>query len=138
MKSMIFTIANWLFICSVALAAPGDDPPPNILFFIVDDLGWQDTSLRLHAQGPPHRDVYRTPQLERLAAEGITFTDAYASSPVCTPTRTSVMTGRSPQQNQISYWILHKDRDTGGPREGTTPPNWNVNGLQPDDVTLPR
>ena len=137
MKSMILAVGCWLSICSVAVASP-DDRPPNILFFIVDDLGWQDTSLRLHAQGPPHRDAYRTPQLERLAAEGITFTDAYASSPVCTPTRTSVMTGRSPQQNQISYWILHKDRDTGGPREGTTPPSWNVNGLQPDDVTLPR
>ncbi len=114
------------------------DVPPNIVFFIVDDLGWQDTSLKLHRQGPVHRDAYRTPQLERLAAEGITFTDAYASSPVCTPTRTSVMTGRSPQQNHITYWILHKDRDTGRARDGTAPPEWNVNGLQPNDVTLPR
>ena len=119
------------------LTAAEDAAPPNILFFIVDDLGWQDTSLKLHPQGPPHRDAYRTPQLQRLAAEGITFTDAYSSSPVCTPTRTSVMTGRSPQQNQITYWILHKDRDTGRPREGTTPPSWKVNGLQPGDVTLP-
>ena len=83
------------------LTAAEDAAPPNILFFIVDDLGWQDTSLKLHPQGPPHRDAYRTPQLQRLAAEGITFTDAYSSSPVCTPTRTSVMTGRSPQQNRL-------------------------------------
>ena len=138
MKSMSFTIFCWLSLCCAAPASTVDETRPNIVFFIVDDLGWQDTSLRLHQQGPAHRDAYRTPQLERLAAEGITFTDAYASSPVCTPTRTSVMTGRSPQQNQISYWILHKDRDTGSAREGTTPPNWNVNGLQPDDVTLPR
>ncbi|HIO65694.1 MAG TPA: sulfatase [Planctomycetes bacterium] len=142
MKSVILTplLALISSICcsESLLAVPVDAVPPNILFFIVDDLGWQDTSLKLHAQGPPHRDAYRTPQLQRLAAEGITFTDAYASSPVCTPTRTSVMTGRSPQQNQITYWILHEDVDTGRPREGLTPPRWNVNGLQPDDLTLPR
>ena len=90
MKTMIFTIANWLFICSVALAAPGDDPPPNILFFIVDDLGWQDTSLRLHAQGPPHRDVYRTPQLERLAAEGISRRTLFVSKSSSNDTSTGI------------------------------------------------
>ncbi len=132
-----FTCVCWCGTCWCDAADATDQKPPNILFFIVDDLGWQDTSLRLHRQGPPHRDAYRTPQLQRLAAEGITFTDAYASSPVCTPTRTSVMTGRSPQRNQITYWILHQDKDTGRAREGTTPPSWNVNGLQPGDVTLP-
>ncbi len=113
------------------------DPPPNILFFIVDDLGWQDTALSLHKESSPYQSHYRTPNLLRLAREGLVFTDAYASSPVCTPTRTSIMTGLSPQANGITYWILRKDRDTGGPRGGTTPPKWRVNGLQPGDVTLP-
>lgn len=135
MKSLVLLFCSFFISCGTTDA--GEDLKPNILFFIVDDLGWQDTSLKLHSEGPPHREAYRTPQLEQLAAEGITFSDAYASSPVCTPTRTSIMTGRSPQQNQISYWILHKDRDTGSSREGTTPPSWNVNGLQPGDVTLP-
>lgn len=136
MKSLMLSLACCVLCCGVTCAS--EESPPNILFFIVDDLGWQDTSLQMHAEGPAHRNAYRTPQLEQLAAEGITFTDAYASSPVCTPTRTSVMTGRTPQQNRISYWILHKDRDTGSGREGTMPPRWNVNGLQPTDVTLPR
>ena len=119
-------------------ADSGVEKPPHIIFFLVDDLGWQDTALRLHSEGPEFQPSYRTPHLQRLAREGMVFTDAYASSPVCTPTRTSVMTGRSPQANDITYWILKKDQDTGGARGGTQPPVWNMNGLQPGDVTLPQ
>ena len=131
-----------LLVCS-SLAAQnspaekGEKQPPNILFFITDDLGWQDTAVSLHKESAPFQQHYRTPHLLRLAREGLVFTNAYASSPVCTPTRTSIMTGRSPQANGITYWILRKDQDTGGPREGTVPPQWNVNGLQSGDVTLP-
>ena len=134
----------WLFFTSPGVLHAQDQTskqvpgtPPNIVFFIVDDLGWQDTALSLHQESAPFQQHYRTPNLQRLAREGLVFSNAYASSPVCTPTRTSIMTGRSPQANGITYWILHKDRDTGGPRDGTVTPRWNVNGLQPGDVTLP-
>lgn len=120
-----------------AVGTQEKDRPPHILFFIVDDLGWQDTAVSLHEESAPFQKHYRTPHLQRLAREGLVFTNAYASSPVCTPTRTSIMTGRSPQANGITYWILHKDRDMGGSREGTVPPKWQVNGLQPGDITLP-
>jgi arylsulfatase A-like enzyme len=138
--------ASWLFLaCWLCVPLGAQDAseagqetkPPHIVFFITDDLGWQDTALSLHSEKAPFQEHYRTPNLQRLAREGLVFTNAYASSPVCTPTRTSIMTGRSPQANGITYWILRKDRDTGGPREGTVPPAWNVNGLQPGDVTLP-
>jgi arylsulfatase A-like enzyme len=111
--------------------------PPNILVFLVDDLGWQDISLPLHTVTTPFNERYRTPNVERLAARGMTFTQAYASAPVCSPTRTSLMTGASPARNHITYWILREGQDTSAPWEGLLPPDWNVDGLQPGDVTLP-
>ncbi|MGA1016166.1 MAG: sulfatase-like hydrolase/transferase, partial [Limisphaerales bacterium] len=58
---------------------------PNILLIMADDLGWMD----LHCQG---NATLETPALDQLASEGIRLTDAYAASPVCTPTRASIMT----------------------------------------------
>jgi arylsulfatase A-like enzyme len=134
------TIAGTL-IASGAAAMP-DEPqptPPNIILFLVDDLGWQDMSVPLHTERTPLNERYHTPNLERLVAAGMRFTNAYASAPVCTPTRTSIMTGKSPGRSHITYWTLYKDRDTSAGRHPTLdPPAWNMNGLQQDDVTLSR
>ncbi|WP_322501442.1 sulfatase-like hydrolase/transferase [Streptomyces rochei] len=62
---------------------------PNILFILGDDLGWADLS----SYGAPH---IRTPHLDRLAAQGVRFTDAYSGSATCSPTRFSLYTGRFP------------------------------------------
>lgn len=62
---------------------------PNILMILIDDLGWRD----LTCYGS---SFYETPNLDRLAREGVWFTDAYASCPVCSPTRASIMTGQYP------------------------------------------
>src|SRR4051812_14873763 len=59
---------------------------PNMIFILADDLGWGDLS----CYGRPD---YRTPNLDRLAAEGTKFTDAYAASAICTPTRCGFITG---------------------------------------------
>lgn len=122
-------------------SAPSPTAPPrsqpNFIVFLVDDLGWQDISLPLHDVPTPLNERYRTPNVERLAAQGMTFTQAYASAPVCTPTRTSLITGRSPARNHITYWTLNADSDTSAPFPGLLPPAWDVNGLQPDDITLP-
>ncbi|MBU0640524.1 MAG: sulfatase-like hydrolase/transferase [Planctomycetes bacterium] len=111
---------------------------PNVVLFLVDDLGWQDTSVPFLAERTPLNKRYRTPSLERLAARGVWFTNAYAAAPVCTPTRTSIMTGQSPGRTHITYWTLHKDTDTSKRHPLLAPPVWNMNGLQADDVTLPR
>jgi arylsulfatase A len=68
---------------------------PHILLVMADDLGWMD----LHCQGNP---VLRTPQLDRLAQQGVRFTNAYAASPVCSPTRAALMTGLAPARLQIT------------------------------------
>jgi arylsulfatase A-like enzyme len=62
---------------------------PNIVFILADDLGWGDLSI-------DGQQNYRTPHLDQLAKEGVRFSNAYSSSPVCTPTRVSFFTGRYP------------------------------------------
>lgn len=134
---------GWFPVLVVALlgtAALGQEPArrPNLVLFLVDDLGWQDVSVPFHTERTPFNARYRTPNLERLAQRGLKFTQAYASAPVCTPTRTSILTGRSPGQTHVTFWTLHKDTDTSAAFPGLEPPAWNVNALQPEDVTLPR
>lgn len=69
--------------------------PPNIVVIMADDLGWMD----LNFQGNKLLD---TPNLDRLASEGMRFTNAYAAAPVCTPTRAAMMTGQSPARLAIT------------------------------------
>jgi arylsulfatase A-like enzyme len=65
---------------------PRTDGPPNIVFIVVDDMGWKDVGFNGNT-------VYHTPNIDRLAAEGMVFTDAYSNSPVCAPSRASYLTG---------------------------------------------
>ena len=62
---------------------------PNVVIVLADDLGWADT-------GAYGGTAIQTPNVDRLAAEGLRFTDAYASSPVCSPTRAALQTGLHP------------------------------------------
>jgi len=71
---------------------------PNIIFILIDDLGWRDLSCTGSA-------FYETPHIDRLAAEGMLFTDAYAACPVCSPTRASILTGKYPATVGITDWI---------------------------------
>ncbi len=71
---------------------------PNVILILMDDLGWRDLSCY-------GSSFYETPNLDRLAAEGMRFTDAYASCPVCSPTRASVLTGKYPATVGITNWI---------------------------------
>lgn len=77
---------------------------PNILLFLIDDLGWADLSCY-------GSSFYETPNLDRLAADGLRFTDAYASCPVCSPTRASIMSGKYPAHVGITNFI--KGMETG-------------------------
>lgn len=65
---------------------------------MIDDLGWRDL-------GCYGSSFYETPNLDRLASEGMRFTDAYASCPVCSPTRASLMSGKSPARVGVTQWI---------------------------------
>jgi arylsulfatase A-like enzyme/lysophospholipase L1-like esterase len=128
-----------LLLTALFFAGPASaQTRPNIILFLVDDLGWQDCSVPMHTGATALNARYRTPNLERLAARGMKFTNAYASAPVCTPTRTSILTGKAPARTHITYWTLDKDTDTSTPRDDIAAPAWAVNGLQPGDhETLP-
>ena len=89
---------------------------PNVIFILADDLGWGDLS----CYGRPD---YRTPNLDRLAAQGTKFTDAYSASAVCTPTRCGFITGRYPARTKV------------GLIEPLTANNQSV-GLDPDLPTI--
>lgn len=95
-----------LGLSSLALAplAPGRETkrPPNFVFVLVDDLGWTDL-------GCYGSSFYDTPNLDRLAATGMRFTDGYAACPVCSPTRASIMTGKYPARLNVTDWIPGDD-----------------------------
>ena len=67
---------------------------PNIVFILADDMGWGDLS----CFGRPD---YKTPNLDKLAAQGMRFTNAYSAAPVCTPTRVGFITGRYPARLRV-------------------------------------
>jgi arylsulfatase A-like enzyme len=103
---------------------------PNIIVFLVDDMGWQDSSVPFYIQKTKWNDFYRTPNLERLTTEGMKFTNAYAS-PVCTPSRISLLTGMSPINHKVTNWTLEKNKSNEGEPDVLIPPKWNINGLSP-------
>jgi len=70
---------------------------PNFIFILVDDLGWADI-------GCYGSDLHETPNIDRLAQQGMRFTDAYAAAPVCSPTRASIMTGKYPARLHMTIW----------------------------------
>ena len=72
--------------------------PPNVVFILVDDLGWKDL-------GVYGSSFYETPNIDQLASEGVVFTNAYSASPVCSPTRAAIMTGKYPTRVGITDWI---------------------------------
>src|SRR3954469_4070949 len=76
-----------LFVSSVFAA----ERPPNIVFILADDWGWGDLSCHGHKN-------YRTPNIDRLAAQGINFHNFCVCNPVCSPSRTAAMTGHFPSR----------------------------------------
>jgi arylsulfatase A-like enzyme len=84
-----------------ALHGAGSPAKPNVLFILADDLGWSDTTLYGTTK------FYQTPNIERLAKRGMTFTRAYSASPLCSPTRAAILTGMSPARTGITAPNCH-------------------------------
>src|SRR5699024_7131232 len=77
------------------------DKRPNIILFMVDDMGWQDTSLPFWTQKTYYNERYETPNMERLARQGMMFTQAYASS-ISSPSRCSLITGTNAARHRVT------------------------------------
>ncbi len=125
-------VVHWTLLFLVAAAthlSAADDRRPNIILFVVDDMGWQDTSVPFHHRPTVWNRIYRTPNMERLAAQGMKFTQAYAAHPVCSPTRVSLMTGKNSARTRVTDWVGHGMSQNRFLRS----PAWKADGLQPED-----
>jgi arylsulfatase A len=83
---------------SPAVAAEARPPRPNFVFILIDDMGWKDV-------GCMGSTFFKTPNVDRLAASGMRFTQGYAACPVCSPTRASIVTGRYPARLHLTDWL---------------------------------
>ena len=107
-----------LLLIPLASTSPAESPRPNVVFILADDLGWRDL-------GCYGSTFYQTPHIDALARRGLRFTQAYAASPLCSPTRASILTGLYPARTGITYpechlpkEVLEKRRQTqAAPRE---------------------
>jgi len=99
---------------------------PNIIMLLVDDLGWTDL-------GCYGSDLYRTPNIDRLASGAVRFTNAYAACTVCSPTRAALMTGMYPARLHLTNWINGSER----PYARLSIPAW-TKYLKRDYMTLPK
>jgi arylsulfatase A-like enzyme len=120
----------------LSLSVPAAERPPNVLFIMADDLGWRDL-------GCFGSTFHKTPNLDKLAARGLRFTQAYAANPLCSPTRASVLTGLWPARTGITAPVCHlpqvvldKKLSPGNPNTRVLVAN-SVTRLATDYVTLP-
>ena len=139
MKDILGTLL--IILAAGTDTAFADEQKLNFIVILVDDMGWMDLS----CQGS---DYYKTPNVDRLAAEGMRFTNAYAACAVCSPTRAAVQTGRYPGRTGVTDWIrsLFQRGNLGTPERNPTdyvggknrkllcPPNpyW----MEHDEVTI--
>lgn len=131
-------VRRWGFICVSGLllgmlltssgegAETSEGRPWNFVFLLADDLGWADL-------GCFGGDLHKTPNLDRLARESVRFTDAYAAAPVCTPTRASIMTGKTPAQLHMTIW---REASGNPPQKRKVIPPVTVGDLQHEELTL--
>ncbi len=96
-------------------AAPAADRPPNFVLIFVDDQGYCD----LGCFGSPE---IKTPNIDRMAAEGMKLTDFYVAAPLCSPSRAALLTGCYPRRVGLANWVLRPD---------------SCKGIHPDEITLP-
>ncbi len=115
----------WIILLFLAISVSGQSKLPNIVFILADDLGWKD----LGCYGSPFTE---TPNLDRLAENGVRFTQAYAACPVCSPARASIMTGKYPARLQLTNYIKGERTDKNSP---VLPAKWKPY-LETQEITI--
>ena len=102
------SLSKYTLLCSlyfILTSCSFKNEKPNIIVFFIDDLGWTDL-------GCYGSDLYETPNIDKLAAEGMKFTNAYSACTVCSPSRAALMTGKYPARLHLTDWIQgHKRRN---------------------------
>ncbi len=113
---------------TLGTGARGVEKRPNVVFMLADDLGWRDL-------GCYGSTFYETPHLDRLAAQGVRCTQAYAACPVCSPTRASLLTGQYPPRTGITDYIGAPQPEQWHPNTPLLPANYEEH-LALEKVTL--
>ena len=135
MKQILFILILIYFGATASPQEKATQAKPNIVVFLVDDMGIMDTSLPFCDSIMPLNKRYHTPNMERMAKEGMKFVNAYAQ-PVCTPTRVSLITGMNASRTHVTNWTSpQKNNDTDEKDNQFLPLSWNINGLNPDADT---
>ena len=88
----------FLLLAPLAFLAAEEKTRPNFVIFLTDDLGWGDHACYGHP-------VIKTPNLDRFAKQGTKFTQCYSACAVCSPSRSAILTGRTPYRNGVWRWI---------------------------------
>lgn len=101
-----------------------DETRPNIVFVLADDLGWTDVNVF----DPKHRGYYETPHIDKLASQGMMFTQAYTNGANCAPTRAALMSGQ--------YYPHQPIYTVGSSGQGKLIPAENATHLPPDKITI--
>ena len=115
MKAFVCVLVSVLIAAQGVGCAEAEPVPPNIVFVLADDLGWRDV-------GYNGSTFYQTPNIDQLAADGTVFTDAYAASPLCSPTRAAFLTGKAPARLWLTHALTQRDFGKGpGPGESAAP-----------------
>ena len=129
-------------LSAAALAVPlvscSTEERPNVVLFLIDDMGWADSSLSFGEEIYPRNQIFETPNIERLAEQGVIMSSAYVSS-TSSPTRNSIMTGmNSARSRHTNYGAKFLDTPTdGGDKlevlkdDVLVPTDWNYNGIDP-------
>lgn len=133
MKNICIPSLAFLPLCVAAAHAEAPAQPdaarrPNIILFLVDDMGWQDTSLPFWTEKTPYNRLFETPNMERLARQGMQFTQAYACS-ISSPSRCSLLSGANAARHRVTNWTYPKNASTDRQSDLLEMPPWNVNGL---------
>ncbi|MBQ9137113.1 MAG: sulfatase [Alistipes sp.] len=141
---------NLKSLSSLALALPlasctTEEERPNIVLFLIDDLGWLDTSVAFGEQVYPFNLRHDTPNIAHLAESGAIMTSAYVC-PVSTPTRTSIMSGMNAAHTRITNFTSVRkdwnpdatDTPSAQERDVINRTEWNINGVTPSSEPLER
>ena len=97
--NMFFLSASVLiWVVATAEVSSADQPKTNVVLILIDDLGWKDV-------GCYGSEYYKTPHIDRLASEGMRFTDGYAACNVCSPSRAAIVSGKYPARLLLTQWL---------------------------------